>query len=179
MGRERLPHFSLFSPWRMYSMTQSDSLPPSSQPSVGNGTTSSAPAPTPVGASPSPLSEPPPPPPSRVLPPVGSYACQPPPYPPPKKKSGLRSCLVALLVLVVLMAIVLTPLLVGGYFLLDSFSSDFQLAKAMSSSRTMIRHKSIRTVACALALEIRCGNRRQGHDCQYERSLRTVCQPHH
>ncbi|HPY90246.1 MAG TPA: signal peptide peptidase SppA, partial [Lentisphaeria bacterium] len=120
---------------------------PSSQPSVGNGATSSAPAPTPVGASPSPLSgPPPPPPPSRVLPPVGSYACQPPPYPPPKKKSGLRSCLVALLVLVVLMAIVLTPLLVGGYFLLDSFSSDFQLAKAMSSSRTMSRHKSIRTV---------------------------------
>lgn len=106
-------------------MTQSDSQPPSGQP-----------------AGPSTMSGPPS---SRVLPPAGSYT-QPPPYPPPKKKPAWRGCLIALILILVMMTIVLLPLFVAGYMLLDSFGSDFQLAKAMSTGRTAGRPRSVRTV---------------------------------
>lgn len=106
-------------------MTQSDSQPPSGQP-----------------AGPSTMSGPPS---SRVLPPAGSYT-QPPPYPPPKKKPAWRGCLIALILILVMMTIVLLPLFVAGYMLLDSFGSDFQLAKAMATGRTTGRPRSVRTV---------------------------------
>lgn len=106
-------------------MTQSDSQPPSGQP-AGASTMSGPPS-------------------SRVLPPAGSYT-QPPPYPPPKKKPAWRGCLIALILILVMMTIVLLPLFVAGYMLLDSFGSDFQLAKAMATGRTTGRPRSVRTV---------------------------------